>query len=272
MSADAPVVAYLESRAGEQMGKLIERLGAVALHAPALAEAPDVDPDQLRAWIDAWQDAPDAVVIFQTGVGVEALDSALTQLGLVARFRQLLEVATVAVRGPKPTAALRKRQVRIDLSAASPFTSETLLAALDATPLAGRRVYLQRHGGQSPELVAGLRARGAEVEEITAYRWSLPTDTAPLDRLLDALQQGRIDTVVMTSASQIQNLLTHAHSRGLSQACIDALARVRVLSVGPVCSEALRQAGVVVTAEASPPKLGPLMELLAEHLRSRGRP
>lgn len=265
----APVVAYLESRAGESMGKLIERMGATALHAPALAEAPDVDLLQLRAWIEAWESVDAALVIFQTGVGVEALDAAMASLGLGDRFRALLARSTVAVRGPKPTAALRKRQVRIDLSAGSPFTSETLMAALAQTPLHGREVYLQRHGGENPELMAALRAGGARVTQITAYRWSLPADTAPLDTLLDALAAGGVHTLVVTSASQILNLLMHAQACARRDACLAALQHIEVLSVGPVCSEALRHAGVPVTAEASPPKLGPLMELLASRLRQR---
>lgn len=267
--AIAPVVAFLESRAGESMDKLIARMGAEPLHAPALAEAPAVDHAQLRAWIEQWETAERPLVIFQTGVGVEALDTALGQLDLGARFHALLARSTVAVRGPKPTAALRKRQVRIDLSAATPFTSETLLQALAGENLQGRTVYVQRHGGQNPELMEALRQRGARVMEITAYRWSLPADTAPLDVLLDALAAGRVSTVVLTSASQIQNLLTHADVRGRRGACLAGLNGVEVLSVGPVCTDALRQAGVTVAAEASPPKLGPLMELLETRLRQR---
>lgn len=269
MAANKPVVAFLESRAGEQMGKLIARLGAVPLHAPALAEAPDIDLEQLRRWIEEWQTVENPLVIFQTGVGVEALDAALLGQGLQDRFQALLARSTVAVRGPKPTAALRKRQVRIDHSAASPFTSETLLQALAGTALAGRTVYVQRHGGQNPELMDALRAQGAHGVEITAYRWSLPADTAPLDVLISALCAGEISAVVFTSASQIQNLVAHAASAGQGDRCLQALGSVAVLSVGPVCSEALRRHGVAVTAEASPPKLGPLMMLLENHLRSR---
>jgi uroporphyrinogen-III synthase len=266
----APVVAFLESRAGEPMGKLITRLGAIALHAPAMAEEPDIDLAQLRAWIEQWEKAANPMVIFQTGVGVEALFAAFENLNLVAEFRKQLERSTIAVRGPKPTAALRKRQVRIDLSAASPFTSQTLLQALAPTSLKGRDVYVQRHGGQNPELIEALRDQGAKVMEITAYRWSLPRDTEPLDQLLAALDKHEVSTLVFTSASQIQNLIAYAESKGNRGRCLDAINRASVLSVGPVCSDALMHFGIVVTGEASPPKLGPLMELLESSLRVRG--
>ena len=265
-----PVVAFLESRAGEQMGKLITRLGAVALHAPAMAEQPDIDLAQLRTWIDRWEKAGNPLVIFQTGVGVEALFSAFEELDLVPAFRTLLERSTITVRGPKPTAALRKRQIRIDLSAPTPFTSETLLQALAKTELSGREVYVQRHGGQNPELMEALQSQGAKVMEITAYRWSVPEDTEPLDRLLDALARGEVGTLVFTSASQIQNLIAYAQTKCQREMCVGAINHASVLSVGPVCSNALRKCGIVVVGEASPPKLGPLMELLKGNLRGRG--
>lgn len=260
------VVAYLESRAGAQMGKLIARLGAAALHAPALAEAPAVDRDELREWLGHVAATRDLIVIFQTGVGVTALFEAFDALGTNADFRGVLARATVVARGPKPTAALRSRDIRIDIHTASPFTTTEILAALQQTPLRNREVTVQRHGGPNPALAAGLLARGAMVRELSAYRWSLPHDTAPLATLIDALVGGTVDVLIVTSASQIYNLLTFADVTGQRAACTHALAQVKVLSIGPTCSEALRDAGIAVAAEASPPKLGALMELAADFL------
>lgn len=262
----SPVVAYLESRAGARMGKLITRLGARPLHAPALSEAPDVDTEALRAWLSHAQEVRNAIVIFQTGVGVTALFAAFDGLALGDDFANVLARATVVVRGPKPTAALRQRQVRIDLTTESPFTTTELLAAIQSLPLTARAVTVQRHGGPNPALVAGLEARGASVRELVAYRWRVPDDTGPLERLLAALQERTVDFLVVTTASQIHNLLSFADATGQRDDCIRALADVKVLSVGPTCSDALRDVGIAVTAEASPPKLGPLLDLLAARL------
>jgi len=267
---EAPVVAYLESRAGEALGKLIARLGAVPMHAPALAEQPDADAAQLVAWLEEWEQAAEPLAIFQTGVGVEALDAAFASLGMQTRFLAVLAGSTVAVRGPKPSAALRKRGVRIDLSAESPFTTETLLHALAGTAMAGRAVFVQRHGGPNAALVDAMAHAGARCREVTTYRWTLPSDRAPLDQLLAALRAGRVSAVVFTSASQLVNLLTHATQYGRNDECVAGLNRTEVFSVGPVCSEALADAGVRVAAEASPPKLGPLVELLRIRLGQRG--
>jgi uroporphyrinogen-III synthase len=49
----------------------------------------------------------------------------------------------------------------------------------------------------------------------------------------------------------------------------DAFRRVVVASVGPVCSEALEAHGVAVDLEASPPKMGPLVGLIAAEAATR---
>jgi uroporphyrinogen-III synthase len=72
------------------MGKLIARTGAIPLHAPALAEIPAVDHDELRTWLAAVSGTSDHVVIFQTGVGVAALFEAFATLALEQNFRDVL--------------------------------------------------------------------------------------------------------------------------------------------------------------------------------------
>ncbi|MGH8596144.1 MAG: uroporphyrinogen-III synthase, partial [Gammaproteobacteria bacterium] len=220
----------------------------------------------LRRWLAQAARAPALTVIFQTGVGAAALFDAFERLALVDDFRTVLNRAIVVVRGPKPTAALRSREIRIDVETASPFTTVELLSALDHLDLREQAVTVQRHGGANPVLIAGLRARGAAVTELSAYRWSLPQDTAPLLRLLDALHLGTVDVLVVTSASQIENLLSFADDQSRRGECIAELGNVKILSIGPTCSQTLRDAGLFVSGEASPPKLGALMELIAASL------
>jgi uroporphyrinogen-III synthase len=251
------------------MAKLIGRLGVNVLHAPALSEVPDVDRTQLRQWLERWRTLDDPLIIFQTGVGVEILSTTFEELGLFDEFCALLGRSTVAVRGPKPSAALRKRQIRIDHAALTPFTSQTLMQALHEVPLGQRAVFVQRHGGGNPELLDALTAQGAQVTEISAYRWGLPVDTSGMDTLLEALRKGTVSTLVVTSASQMQNLMDYARSVEAFDATLKALAGVNVLSVGPVSSAAVRQWGIQVAGEASPPKLGPLMALLEDNLQAR---
>lgn len=261
-------VAILESRLGENLVELVHKRGATPLHAPALAEVPDVDTAAIGRMIGDMRRLPARLAIFQTGVGTRALFTATDAMGLTAEFLALLSATQVAARGPKPTGALTSRQVRIDFSAHDPFTTVELLQAIDGCDLRAGRVLVQRYGDINTDLNDALAARGAEVIEVVTYRWSLPSDTSPLRRLIDELERGRVDAVVVTSASQIFNWLEVARSEGRERRLVEALNRTLVASVGPVSSKALRSAGIQVSFEASPPKLGPLIAGLEAALGS----
>jgi len=259
-------IAILEARLGQQLAELVAARGGVPVHAPALAEVPDLDAGAIAELVGSLEARPAALAIFQTGVGTRALFGATDSLGLTPKFLALLAKSTVVVRGPKPTAALRSRGVRIDRAAAEPFTTHEVLAAIDNISLGGSRVIVQRYGIANAELDQGLAARGAEVAEIPTYRWSLPADTKPLAELIGALERREIDAAVFTNAEQARNLFAVAAQRGKGEALRAALNATLVASIGPVASAALREAQVKVGVEASPPKLGALISALERAL------
>jgi uroporphyrinogen-III synthase len=250
-------VAVLESRLGRELSELVAGRGAEPFHAPALAELPDLDPAQIAALVQSLEQRPAKLAVFQTGVGTRALFAATDSLALTERFLTLLKSTIVVVRGPKPTGALRQRGVHVDRSAVDPFTTHEVLACIEDVPLKGQRVIVQRHGTANRELDAELEARGAEMIEIPTYRWSLPADTAPLAELIGRLERGEMDAVLFTNAEQVRNLF--AVSKNLNKDVQAPLNRTFVASIGPVASAALREAGVKIALEASPPKLGALL-------------
>lgn len=262
MSLQAKKVAILESRLGRQLVELVTSRGGIAFHAPALAELPDLDPAQIGALVRSLEAQPAKLAVFQTGVGTRALFAATDALGLTSNFLQLLEKTLVAVRGPKPSGALRARGVRIDRSASDPFTTHEVLESIKDVPLQGARVIVQRYGSVNVELDHALEARGASVVEIPTYRWALPQDTAPLVALIEALERDEMHAVVLTNAEQVRNLFTVAERLGRAAPLRAALNRTLVASIGPVASAALREAGVKVGLESSPPKLGALLSSL----------
>ncbi len=262
-------IAILESRLGAQLAELIAKRGGTPLRAPALAEIPDVDPQAIARLVREWQARPYAAAVFQTGVGTHALFRTTDGLELTGVLLELLAATKVVVRGPKPTAALRSRGVRIDLSARSPFTTAEVLDELAGLDLAAARVVVQRYGASNPELEHGLRSRGAEVMEIPTYRWALPEDTRPLSELIDALGRGAVSSVVFTSASQVHNLFAHAATLHKSATLADKLNETLVASIGPVSTAALAKFGVRAKLEADPPKLGPLVTALEAALSAQ---
>jgi uroporphyrinogen-III synthase len=256
------VVAILETRTGAHLGELIARKGGVPMLAPALEEVPDVDDRAVASLLERWRIDPFKVVIFQTGVGTRALFQATDAAGSTGELLQHLKSSIVVVRGPKPVGELNARAVRIDIRAATPFTSETVAAALSEMPLQGARVLVQRYGAANQTLRAELEGRGAIVEEIATYRWAIPADTRPLDEFLQALGRSDVDAVVFTSAVQVYNLYAVARRTGRDSQLAEQLNRLIVGSIGPVCSRALKEHGIAPSFEASPPKLGPLVTAL----------
>jgi len=255
-------VAILESRMRDHIASLVRKYGGTPFSAPALAEMPDVNPAHIDALIRDWNFTPPDIFIFQTGVGTRALFAAADSLGVANVLLRLLESAQVVVRGPKPTAVLHSRKVRIDRATSDPFTTREVLAELLGTPLRGKRVVVQRYGETNHELQAELESEGADVTEIVTYHWALPEDTAPLLRLISALGRDEIDLVAFTSASQVSNLFTVAQHDGKQASLKQSLGRTLVASIGPVCSVALRKLAVRVDIEAKPPKLGPFIEAI----------
>lgn len=255
-------IAILESRLGKQLTELVTQRGGVPFHAPALAELPDLEPDKIAALVRSLEERPAKLVIFQTGVGTRALFAATDSLGLTQKFLPMLENTEVAARGPKPTGALRSRGVRIDYSAADPFTTREVLDCIRDVPLKGERVIVQRYGVQNVELDRALEARGAQVAEIPTYRWSLPEDTRPLEELIGALERGEMHAAVFTNAEQARNLFAVAERLNKKRVLQESLNRTLVASIGPVASAALRDLDVKVGLESSPPKLGALMSAL----------
>ncbi|HTG97885.1 MAG TPA: hypothetical protein VL982_10605, partial [Burkholderiales bacterium] len=69
-------IAILESRLGEQLADLVRQRGGVPVHAPALAELPDLEPEKIRALVQSLEKQPAKLFIFQTGVGTRALFAA----------------------------------------------------------------------------------------------------------------------------------------------------------------------------------------------------
>jgi uroporphyrinogen-III synthase len=263
------VVAILETRVGAHLASMVERRGGIAIRAPALEEVPDIDAKDVASVLEEWRREPFKVVIFQTGVGTRALFSAADELGASQTLLELLSGTLVVARGPKPTGELNARQVRIDLRAPPPFTTDTILSVLSDIPIQDSKVLVQRYGATNQELYDALTSRGASVREIATYRWSLPRNVQPLIELLDALDQRKVDATVFTSAVQMHNLYAVAEGEQRAAGLIAALRHSIVASIGPVCSRALRHYGIEPSFEASPPKLGPLLDALEAALPDR---
>jgi uroporphyrinogen-III synthase len=143
-----------------------------------------------------------------------------------------------------------------------------LLGALDERSnelrLEGSRVAVQEYGATNPELLAGLKERGAIVTRVPVYEWALPADTGPLREGVQAIVNGRIDVALFTTSVQVQHLLRIAAEMRLEEPLRRAFGRIVVGSIGPITSDALRQNGLPVDFEPEHPKMGFLVSEAAQ--------
>jgi uroporphyrinogen-III synthase len=119
---------------------------------------------------------------------------------------------TLAVLGEGSRAALARHGVSdanatiVSPQDASRSDSENLLQTLDLASLAGRRVLIVR-GESGRELMAeGLRAAGALVDTVAAYRRSVPVLTEALETTLRRLLAQSNDWII-TSSEALRGLL-----------------------------------------------------------------
>jgi uroporphyrinogen-III synthase len=199
---------------------------------------------------------------------VKQVESDWPRPRLVAALRR----AKLVARGPKPAAMLRELGLSADVMVPEPNTWRELLAALDAgLPVAGRVVAVQEYGISNPELVQGLQERGASVRRVVIYRWELPEDLAPLRGAIAALQQQQADVVVFTSANQVYTLFEFAEREapGAAARLRHGMRQMLIASIGPVCSQALREHELPPDFEPQHPKMGHLIVELGREAAAR---
>jgi len=272
MSLRGKRVALLEARMSGELSSMVERLGGTPYSVPAVREMPLEQPEETSRFIDSLSVGRFDVVVFMTGVGATALLREAEKLGRLDAVLAALRKAINVCRGPKPVAVLRRHDVQVNATAAEPHTTTELLQSLDAIGVSGKSIALVHYGERNETAAGDLRQRGASLDEICLYEWRLPDDTAPLERLVNEIIDGRLDAIAVTSQIQIRHLFQIADRLGRADALTDALSRKLVVAaVGPVCASALRARGVVPHVQPSHPKMGPMLIALADYFELTGQ-
>jgi uroporphyrinogen-III synthase len=118
---------------------------------------------------------------------------------------------------------------------------------------------VQEYGRPNRELIEGLERQGRQVTSVPVYQWRLPEDSAPLEEALRGLLDGNFAAAVFTTGVQIELFLDFAAQRKQRAEAVEALRRLFVASIGPTCSESLKECGLTPAIEPSHPKMGILV-------------
>ena len=208
---DAVVITRPRAQAGA-LAAQVAALGREVVLLPLLEISPLPDQSELVRTLTGL--ARYALVAF---VSPNAIDAAFAHIG------QWPPSVALAVLGEGSRAALARHglndsNARIT-SPADPARSdsENLLQTLDLAALAGKEVLIVR-GESGRELMAeGLRAAGASVTTVAAYRRSVPALTPALRAQLLGLLEGDNDWII-TSSEALRGLLALLGELGAADA------------------------------------------------------
>jgi uroporphyrinogen-III synthase len=260
-------IVSFESRRAHEIAELIRRRGGVAISEPSMREVPLEDTREVADYIEELEANRVDVVILMTGVGLRTLVKAAAGVRSPEQIAQALRKARLVARGPKPVAALREIGLAPDVAVPEPNTWREILSTLDARwPVNGKVVAVQEYGIENPDLISALKERGAEVRRVAIYRWALPQDLGPLRGAIEAIIDRQVDITLFTSATQVYHLFQVA--AGDAERLRLAFASVLIASIGPVCSEALHDHGLMPDLEPAHPKMGQLVTEVARRGRA----
>ena len=231
-------------------------LGAEVVELPAIRIEPRIEAPEVRAAIESIRDY--ALVCLTSPNGAHLLFEALAANRSAGRSEgapggdaRALAGATVAAIGAGTARALASHGIVADV-VPERFVAEELVEALADVEVEGRRVLIARAAEARDVLPEALRERGAEVDVVALYE---TVREEPDAESVEAAQAA--DYVTFTSSSTVRNLVEALGDRFPASA--------RIVSIGPVTSEAARAAGLTVDVEAERHDIdGLLAALLAD--------
>ncbi len=103
---------------------------------------------------------------------------------------------------------------------------------------------------------------------VPVYQWALPEDTEPLRRAVGEIAKGKIDVLLVTSATQVHHLMQVASQSRSEDSVRQGLQHAVVASIGPISSEALRERGIAPDLEPIHPRMGQLVHDAAEKVKA----
>ena len=231
----------LVTRAAHQAGKLSEglrALGAEPVEVPVLEIRPPESFEALDAALLHFNQYDWLILTSANTVRVLVERAA----GFGASIGSLSSIKVGAV-GEGTARAARDAGFQITFVPES-YVAESLVTGL-AGQAAGQRILLARAAVARDVIPDALRAAGATVDVVDAYRNAMP-ETAP--KLLRAAVAKGLDAATFTSSSSVTHLAEAAEAAGVQW----PLAGVPAVSIGPITSGTLRELGWEPAIEANP--------------------
>lgn len=242
---------------------------AAALSGPLRAtgaeviEAPTIELAEIEDWTIVDETLRNlsryAWVVLTSANGADALVKRLKTLGLDGQAAAGVKVAAI---GTATAERLQQHGIHPDLIPLE-AVGESVAELLIRAGVCGQRVLLLRADIAREQLPADLRQAGAQCDDLPVYRTECPK--ALPAAFLERLDAGRLDWITLTSPSSFVNLL-----RILGDGRRKTLRRVKLASIGPVTTQAVREAGFEVAVEAQVHDVAGLVAVIRSEVEHHG--
>jgi uroporphyrinogen-III synthase len=238
------------TRAARQSGGLrgrLEQQGAEVMLLPTIEIVP---PESYAPLDDALREAKRfAWLVVTSANAVRVIGERLTAIGIEVQSLAHLRCAAV---GPSTAEALQSMGLAVEMIP-DRYVGEALADALK-DQVHGQRVLLVRAAVARDVVPDALSAAGAVVTVVDAYRTVVPADAVERAKAIFGTEAFP-NAVVFTSGSTVTHLLDVLRDAGIAFP-----PQVACVSIGPVTSSALRDAGLLVAAEAETASLDGLVD------------
>ncbi|MGD0744368.1 MAG: uroporphyrinogen-III C-methyltransferase [Verrucomicrobiota bacterium] len=226
----------------EQAGSLVQRLaelGADILEVPTIKITAPADRSRI---VDALLElnAYDWLV-FTSANGVTAFFDLFFK-----RFRDMRDLggARLAAVGPATAAKLRELHLQVDLTPDEALGKKIAREFAKFESVENLKICLLRAEAANPDLPRALEELGAIVDDIAVYCTVAETED-PANAGADLVEHGA-DWVTFTSGSTVE----HFHARFDLPKLAQKFPHLKLASIGPATSKAIRALGLTPTFEA----------------------
>jgi uroporphyrinogen III methyltransferase/synthase len=255
----------LVPRTKDQAADMSQRLithGAIPREVPTIAVEPPRSPAQMERAVKGLVDGRYQWVVFTSTNAVRAVWEKFAEFGLDARAFSGVKIACV---GQATADKVRAFGINPELV---PSGEQSSLGLLEDFPPYDdvfdpvNRVLLPRADIATETLSEGLRERGWEIDDVTAYR--TVRAAPPPAETREMIKTGGFDAVCFTSSSTVRNLVGIAGKPH---------ARTIVACIGPKTAETATEFGLRVDVQPETASIPDLVDALAAHaarLRAEG--
>jgi uroporphyrinogen III methyltransferase/synthase len=238
------IVVTRDRRQSAELAEPLESLGAEALLLPVIEIREPSDAKPLDAAIAAL--ASYDWLIFTSANGVRYF---MDRLDHSPHDLRSLKARICAI-GPATKAAVEALHLKVDLMPVE-YVAESLVESFAKENLEESKILLPRAAVARDLVPRELAARGAHVDVVETYQTVAPPDLPARAR---AILDRTPHWITFTSSSTVTNFIAAAGR--------EALAKIKIASIGPITSATLREHQIEPTVEADPHTVSALVKAI----------